>query len=108
MICRDGEKYGNNVESVDALAVAIIDHAAAYHNRPNCCNGRFQMAVNLIDYHIRYGELIGAMPDGWLAGMPLSPKKQRRIYWQRSQWYHCADTFCHEVRRSESAGRRGA
>ena len=72
MICRDGEKYGNNVESVDALEVAIIDHAAAYLNRPNRRNGRFQLAVNSIDYHIRYGELTGATPDGRLAGTPLS------------------------------------
>lgn len=71
-IARDGEKYGNNIDAVDRYFVDIVDHMDARLNRPNARNGRFQLGIATIDYHIRYGEKTGATPDGRRAGEALS------------------------------------
>ena len=71
-IGRDGEKYGNDVDSVDELFAEVIDHADAYLQRPNKRNLSYQLGAASIDYHIRYGEKTGATPDGRFAGEPLS------------------------------------
>lgn len=69
---KDPEKYGNNVDSVDQFMVDIVNHLDAYLDRPNHRHGKFQLGFASIDYHIRYGELTGATPDGRYAGEPLS------------------------------------
>lgn len=71
-ISRDPEKYGNNIDSVDQLMVKMVAHLDELLLRPNQRNGRFQLGLSSIDYHIRYGELTGATPDGRLAGDVLS------------------------------------
>ena len=71
-ISKDPEKYGNNVDIVDQLFVDIVNHCCDYLELPNRRNGRFQLGIGSIDYHIRYGEKTGATPDGRYAGAPLS------------------------------------
>ena len=71
-ISRDTEKYGNNIDSVDRFFVDIVNHCSDYLELPNHRNGRFQLGIGSIDYHIRYGERTGATPDGRYAGQPLS------------------------------------
>lgn len=71
-IGKDPEKYGNNIDSVDCIFRAIVDHADQYVYKPNKRHGYYSIAISSIDYHIRYGEQTGATPDGRWAKSALS------------------------------------
>ncbi len=67
------EKFGNNREGPDALAVEITDLVARIINStPNERGGRFCAALNSIDHCLRFGKAVGALPDGRRAHEPLS------------------------------------
>ena len=66
-------KFGNDLDEVDLIARRVLrrssEFVCAHHtwNGRKCAMGCIGMTVN-----IPYGELIGALPDGRLAGEPLS------------------------------------
>lgn len=67
-------KWGNNEDRVDRIAVEITDFLGARINRePNARGGVFQAALYaIIDSAKRFGAPTGALPDGRLAGTPLT------------------------------------
>lgn len=67
------EKYGNNNEIADSIAVEIADYCAEILNRkPNGRGGVFKAALFSIDFCFPLGERTMATPDGRKAGEPLS------------------------------------
>jgi formate C-acetyltransferase len=67
-------KWGNNDSRVDGLAVQITDFLGRRINHePNARNGVFQAALyGIIDAARSFGRYTGALPDGRLAGEPLT------------------------------------
>ncbi|MCE5237414.1 hypothetical protein LLH23_02865 [bacterium] len=67
-------KWGNNDPAVDDLAVRITDFLGRRINHePNARGGVFQAALyGIIDTVRSYGRQTGALPDGHLAGEPLT------------------------------------
>ena len=66
-------KFGNDLDEVDLIARRVLRRSSEFvclrhtWNGRRCAMGCIGMTVN-----IPYGELLGAMPDGRLAGEPLS------------------------------------
>jgi len=67
-------KWGNNDDRVDALAVRITDFLGQRINcEPNARGGVFQAALYaILDSAKQWGRPTGALPDGRLAGEPLT------------------------------------
>ena len=67
-------KWGNNDDRVDGIAVKIADFLGPRINHePNARGGVFQAALYaIIDTAKAFGKLTGALPDGRLAGEPLT------------------------------------
>ncbi len=67
-------KWGNNDNRVDDIAVKIADFLGKrISHEPNARNGVFQAAIYGIIIAARnFGKLTGALPDGHLAGDPLT------------------------------------
>ncbi len=67
-------KWGNNDDHVDSIAVRITDFLGERINHePNARGGVFQAALYaIIDTAKTYGRPTGALPDGRLAGEPLT------------------------------------
>ncbi len=67
-------KWGNNDERVDGIAVKITDFLGQRINHePNARGGVFQAALYaIINAAKSFGKLTGALPDGRLAGEPLT------------------------------------
>ena len=67
-------KWGNNDDRVDALAVRITDFLGERINHePNARGGVFQAALYaILDSAKQWGRPTGALPDGRLAGEPLT------------------------------------
>jgi formate C-acetyltransferase len=67
-------KWGNNDDRVDGIAVKIADFLGKRINHePNARGGVFQAALYaIIDTAKAFGKLTGALPDGRLAGEPLT------------------------------------
>lgn len=67
------EKYGNNVDTVDAIAVELAAFTAAQINgRPNGRGGIFKAANFTIDICFPNGKKTMATPDGRHTGDPIS------------------------------------
>ena len=67
------EKYGNNIEEVDALMKEMTDYCASLvNNKPNGRGGVFKASLFSINRYLYFGERTMATPDGRLAGEPLS------------------------------------
>ena len=70
---RDAPKFGNDLDEVDLIARRVLLRSSQFvckhhtWNDRKCAIGCIGMTVN-----IPYGEILGAMPDGRLAGEPLS------------------------------------
>ena len=72
-ILADREKYGNNIDSVDEIAVEFSAYAASLVNgRPNGRGGIFKLANFTIDDCFRFGTITMATPDGRKTGDPNS------------------------------------
>lgn len=71
---RRAPKWGNNDDRVDALAVAITGFLSRRINHePNARGGVFQAALyTIVDSARNFGAPTGALPDGRLAGTPLT------------------------------------
>jgi formate C-acetyltransferase len=67
-------KWGNNEDYVDRIAVQITEFLGRRVNtEPNARGGVFQAALyTIVDTARMYGALTGALPDGRLAGEPLT------------------------------------
>jgi len=67
-------KWGNNDDRVDCIAVKITDFIGnRINHEPNARGGVFQAAMYaIIDTAKRFGKPTGALPDGRLAGEPLT------------------------------------
>lgn len=67
------EKYGNNNEYADTIAVEMAEYCANLVNRkPNGRCGVFKASIITIDHCFSLGERTMATPDGRNAGEPLS------------------------------------
>lgn len=66
-------KFGNDLDQVDLIARRVLRRTSEYVCRQHTWNGR-RCAIGCIGMtvNIPYGEILGAMPDGRLAGEPLS------------------------------------
>ena len=67
-------KWGNNDDRVDDIAVAITDFLGnRINHEPNARGGVFQAALyGILPTVQRFGKHTGALPDGRLAGEPLT------------------------------------
>ncbi len=67
------EKWGNNKQGPDSIGEMLSSHLAGIINgKENNRGGHFQLALFSIDLNFHYGRKTGALPDGHIAGMPLS------------------------------------
>ena len=66
-------KYGNDDDYVDELTRQVFEmFFMAVDGRPNTKGGHFRINLLPTTSHVYFGSMIGAMPDGRLAGEPLS------------------------------------
>lgn len=66
-------KYGNDNEYADALMKQVFEiYYAAVSGRPNTKGGTYQINLLPTTVHVYFGSVIGALPDGRKAGLPLS------------------------------------
>jgi len=72
-LLQDFPKYGNDLDEVDSLFGAIIDHITARCEAYTCLlpNGKLIPSVFCWEKHARMGAETGATPDGRKAGFPL-------------------------------------
>jgi trans-4-hydroxy-L-proline dehydratase len=69
----DTPKWGNNIDLADRHAVMIFNSFYnAVTGRPSARGGIFRINMLPTTCHVYFGRVIGAMPDGRLAGEPLS------------------------------------
>jgi len=66
-------RWGNNDEQADHFAVQVFNSFyKAVNGRPTYRGGVFRINMLPTTCHVYFGQRIGAMPDGRLAGEPLS------------------------------------
>ena len=69
----DTPKYGNDDDTADDITQMVFE--AYYHavnNRPNTRGGVHRINLLPTTCHVYFGSVIGALPDGRKAGIPLS------------------------------------
>ncbi|MGL5716327.1 MAG: glycine radical domain-containing protein, partial [Paraclostridium sp.] len=73
MVVNKTPKYGNDDDYADELMKDVFN---AYYNeitgRPTVCGGEHRINMLPTTCHVYFGEVMGAMPNGRLAGKPLS------------------------------------
>ncbi len=66
-------KYGNNLKQPDQIMQQVFDaYYQAVQGRKNMKGGSYQIDMLPTTVHVYFGSVMGAMPDGRLAGQPLS------------------------------------
>jgi len=66
-------KYGNDDDRADELTRRAFEACFdEVDGRPNSKGGRYQIEMLPTTCHVYFGSVTGAMPDGRMAGMPLS------------------------------------
>lgn len=66
-------KYGNDVDEVDELSARFLRHYGKQVERyENVRGGRFQPGSYTVSAHIPLGKVVGATPDGRMAGEQLA------------------------------------
>ena len=66
-------KYGNDDDTADAIMQMVFEaYHQAVNNRPNTRGGVHRINLLPTTCHVYFGSVIGALPDGRKAGMPLS------------------------------------
>ena len=72
-IIHETPHWGNNDDEADKFAVKVFNSFySSVNGRPSFRGGVFRINLLPTTCHIYFGERIGAMPDGRLAGKPLS------------------------------------
>lgn len=72
-IIHETPHWGNNDDNADKFAVKVFNSFyTSVNGRPSYRGGVFRINLLPTTCHIYFGERIGAMPDGRLAGEPLS------------------------------------
>lgn len=76
-IANDKEKYGNNLDRVDAIAVDVMKKISDYiHSKKNWLGQSYATDGEGIDHGIRFGAQAGATPNGRYAGDQFSKNLQ--------------------------------
>ncbi|MGD9308305.1 MAG: glycyl radical protein [Desulfosarcina sp.] len=66
-------KYGNDDDAADTIMQMVFDaYYQAVNGRPNTRGGVHRINLLPTTCHVYFGSVIGAMPDGRKAGVPLS------------------------------------
>ena len=66
-------RYGNDDEAADGIMRQVFKaYNTEVAGRPNTKGGRYRVNMLPTTCHVYFGEVTGAMPDGRLAGLPLS------------------------------------
>jgi len=66
-------KYGNDDDYADDILKCIFEsYFSLIDGRPNTKGGHFRINLLPTTCHVYFGSVVGAMPDGRLAGEPLS------------------------------------
>ncbi len=66
-------KYGNDDDYADGVMRAVFEaYFRAVDGRPNTKGGQYHINLLPTTVHVYFGPVIGALPDGRKAGMPLS------------------------------------
>lgn len=82
---RDGDKWGNDRQLPDALAVEFTRYFSDLVNRAtNARGGRFKAGVISINNNYTYGRKMGATPDGRKAGEPVNKNLSASVTMDRS------------------------
>ena len=85
MLYEDPDKFGNDRDEVDELAVSLTSHfAQMVTSRKNVRGGHFVVNGESIWFAHRFGELCGATPDGRYAGTQLSKNMSASVGQDRS------------------------
>ncbi|RPJ54703.1 MAG: formate C-acetyltransferase/glycerol dehydratase family glycyl radical enzyme, partial [Dehalococcoidia bacterium] len=73
MVLDDTPKYGNDDDEADQTARKVFEmYYNAVDGRPNTRGGRHHINLLPTTCHIYFGSVTGALPDGRLAGEPVS------------------------------------
>jgi pyruvate formate-lyase/glycerol dehydratase family glycyl radical enzyme len=73
MLLEDTPKYGNDDDYADRALRQVFDmYFEAIDGRPNVKGGAYRVNFLPTTCHVYFGSVIGATPDGRLAGEPLS------------------------------------
>jgi formate C-acetyltransferase len=66
-------RYGNDDDAADALMLRVFEsYYEAIDGRPNTKGGAYHIDLLPTTCHVYFGSVIGATPDGRLAGKPVS------------------------------------
>ncbi len=72
-ILRQSPKYGNDDPKGDSVARELFEaYFDAIDGRPNSKGGHYQVNLLPTTVHVYFGSVVGALPNGRLAGEPLS------------------------------------
>jgi len=73
MLLNKTPKYGNDDDYADDVMVEVFEaYFDAVDGRPNARGGTYRVNMLPTTVHVYFGSVIGALPDGRLAEMPLS------------------------------------
>lgn len=74
LICKNAyPKYGNNMDEADTIMLELTEFIAGnINNKPNGRGGIYRCGLFSIDWYAGFGSRTGALPDGRLAGEPIS------------------------------------
>lgn len=65
--------FGNDDDCADAIAAALVEaYLSAIDGRPNANGGSYRVNLLPTTVHVYFGKVVGATPNGRLAGEPLS------------------------------------
>jgi len=66
-------KFGNDDDTADGVMAEVFEaYFDAIDGRPNTKGGAYHINLLPTTVHVYFGEVIGALPDGRLSGVPLS------------------------------------
>ena len=72
-VLHDIPKYGNDYDEADDIVRQVFEmYFAAIDGRPNTKGGEYRVNLLPTTCHVYFGSVIGALPDGRKAGVPLS------------------------------------
>ena len=72
-LLNDTPKYGNDDDYTDDIMKQVFEALfSAVDGRPNTKGGHFRINLLPTTVHVYFGSVVGAMPDGKLAGEPLA------------------------------------